>query len=73
MVANNLANSGTGGFKLDREFYSLFSAGKAEPSKATPIPRSPSSRNSGPISARARFSPRAILWIWRLSAKDSSW
>jgi flagellar basal-body rod protein FlgF len=26
MLANNLANSGTGGFKLDREFYSLFSA-----------------------------------------------
>ncbi len=28
MLANNLANSGTGGFKLDREFYSLFSAGE---------------------------------------------
>jgi flagellar basal-body rod protein FlgF len=27
LVANNLANAGTGGFKLDREFYSLFSAG----------------------------------------------
>ena len=27
MLANNLANSGTGGFKLDREFYSLFSSG----------------------------------------------
>src|SRR5580692_6930078 len=26
MLANNLANSGTSGFKLDREFYSLFSA-----------------------------------------------
>jgi flagellar basal-body rod protein FlgF len=26
MLANNLANSSTGGFKLDREFYSLFSA-----------------------------------------------
>ena len=26
LVANNLANSTTGGFKLDREFYSLFSA-----------------------------------------------
>jgi flagellar basal-body rod protein FlgF len=26
MVANNLANSTTGGFKLDREFYSLFTA-----------------------------------------------
>jgi flagellar basal-body rod protein FlgF len=26
MLANNLANSGTGGFKLDREFYTLFSA-----------------------------------------------
>jgi flagellar basal-body rod protein FlgF len=28
MLANNLANSGTGGFKLDREFYSLFPAGE---------------------------------------------
>ncbi|HEY1757497.1 MAG TPA: flagellar hook basal-body protein [Bryobacteraceae bacterium] len=27
LVANNLANSTTSGFKLDREFYSLFSAG----------------------------------------------
>jgi flagellar basal-body rod protein FlgF len=27
LVANNLANATTGGFKLDREFYSLFSAG----------------------------------------------
>jgi flagellar basal body rod protein FlgG len=27
LVANNLANSATSGFKLDREFYSLFSAG----------------------------------------------
>lgn len=26
LVANNLANTTTGGFKLDREFYSLFSA-----------------------------------------------
>jgi flagellar basal-body rod protein FlgF len=26
MLANNLANSTTGGFKLDREFYTLFSA-----------------------------------------------
>ncbi len=30
MLANNLANSGTGGFKLDREFYSLFSAADNE-------------------------------------------
>jgi flagellar basal-body rod protein FlgF len=29
MLANNLANSGTGGFKLDREFYTLFSAADA--------------------------------------------
>jgi flagellar basal-body rod protein FlgF len=39
MLANNLANSGTGGFKLDREFYSLFSAAdndvEGEPSQTT--------------------------------------
>jgi len=29
MLANNLANSTTGGFKLDREFYTLFSASDA--------------------------------------------
>ncbi len=28
LVANNLANATTGGFKLDREFYSLFAAGQ---------------------------------------------
>ncbi len=30
LVANNLANSTTGGFKLDQEFYSLFTAGEDE-------------------------------------------
>lgn len=30
LVANNLANTTTGGFKLDREFYSLFSAADNE-------------------------------------------
>jgi flagellar basal body rod protein FlgG len=28
LVANNLANAGTSGYKLDQEFYSLFSAGE---------------------------------------------
>jgi len=30
MVANNLANTTTGGFKLDREFYTLFTAAENE-------------------------------------------
>ena len=30
LVANNLANTTTGGFKLDREFYSLFTAADSE-------------------------------------------
>ena len=30
MVANNLANTTTGGFKLDREFYSVFTAADNE-------------------------------------------
>jgi flagellar basal-body rod protein FlgF len=30
LVANNLANSTTGGFKLDQEFYSLFTAAEDE-------------------------------------------
>ena len=31
MLANNLANATTGGYKLDREFYSLFTAGDEVP------------------------------------------
>jgi len=41
LVANNLANSATGGFKLDREFYSLFSEGQdseGEGGSATKLP-----------------------------------
>jgi flagellar basal-body rod protein FlgF len=40
MVANNLANTTTGGFKLDREFYSLFTAADndAEDSASTKLP-----------------------------------
>ena len=35
MVANNLANTTTGGFKLDREFYSLFTAAENEGDEAS--------------------------------------
>ncbi len=35
MVANNLANTTTGGFKLDREFYSLFTAAESEGHEAS--------------------------------------
>ncbi len=35
MVANNLANTTTGGFKLDREFYSLFTAAESEGDEAS--------------------------------------
>jgi flagellar basal body rod protein FlgG len=35
MVANNLANTTTGGFKLDREFYSLFTAAENEDDEAS--------------------------------------
>ena len=40
LVANNLANSTTGGFKLDQEFYSLFTAadGESEDGTATTLP-----------------------------------
>jgi flagellar basal-body rod protein FlgF len=39
MVANNLANTTTGGFKLDREFYSLFTAAEDEgDEKSTKLP-----------------------------------
>ena len=41
LVANNLANATTGGFKLDREFYSLFSEGQdseGEGASATKLP-----------------------------------
>ena len=36
MLANNLANASTGGFKLDREFYSLYVSPEAGASSATP-------------------------------------
>ena len=64
LVANNLANATTGGFKLDREFYSLFSASDDTGMKGTPSPNFPSSRSNGPISAKACFSPQATLSIW---------
>jgi len=35
LVANNLANTTTGGFKLDREFYTLFTAADDESSSAS--------------------------------------
>jgi len=40
LVANNLANTTTGGFKLDQEFYSLFTADEENPSDpaATRLP-----------------------------------
>jgi flagellar basal-body rod protein FlgF len=40
LVANNLANTTTGGFKLDREFYSLFTAAdnEAEGESGTTLP-----------------------------------
>jgi flagellar basal-body rod protein FlgF len=38
LVANNLANATTGGFKLDREFYSLFTAAADAPSDASRLP-----------------------------------
>jgi flagellar basal-body rod protein FlgF len=41
LVANNLANSTTGGFKLDREFYSLFTAADSEGSGENPATRLP--------------------------------
>jgi len=36
MLANNLANSTTGGFKLDREFYSLYVSSEAQASSPDP-------------------------------------
>ena len=36
MLANNLANASTGGFKLDREFYSLYVSPDAEVSPGAP-------------------------------------
>jgi flagellar basal-body rod protein FlgF len=36
MLANNLANASTGGFKLDREFYSLYVSPDAEGSQSMP-------------------------------------
>src|SRR5580658_9567803 len=39
LLANNMANASTGGYKADREFYSLYTAGEAQDSgSATTMP-----------------------------------
>jgi len=37
MLANNVANAGTGGYKSDREFYSLYLAPEAESNPVMPL------------------------------------
>jgi flagellar basal-body rod protein FlgF len=38
LLANNLANASTGGYKADREFYSLYAAPEAEGDSSTTMP-----------------------------------
>jgi flagellar basal-body rod protein FlgF len=38
LVANNVANASTGGYKADREFYSLWVAPEAQDESATTMP-----------------------------------
>src|SRR5580704_1236142 len=38
LLANNIANSSTGGYKADREFYSLYAAPEAESDNPTTMP-----------------------------------
>src|SRR5579862_5859905 len=38
LLANNVANASTNGYKADREFYSLYVAPEAEGSEATTMP-----------------------------------
>jgi flagellar basal body rod protein FlgG len=35
LLANNMANASTGGYKADREFYSLYTAPEAEDGDST--------------------------------------
>jgi len=37
LLANNIANATTGGYKSDREFYSLYSAPEAESLSTMPV------------------------------------
>jgi flagellar basal body rod protein FlgG len=37
LLANNLANASTNGYKLDREFYGLYSSEEVAPGSATPV------------------------------------
>jgi flagellar basal body rod protein FlgG len=37
LLANNIANAATGGYKSDREFYSLYTAAEAESSSTMPL------------------------------------
>src|ERR1700691_3247989 len=38
LLANNIANASTGGYKADREFYSLYAAADAEADNGTTMP-----------------------------------
>jgi flagellar basal-body rod protein FlgF len=52
MLANNLSNAGTSGYKTDREFYSLYvspEAGGAEPATVPVVERSWIDFSSGPL------------------------
>jgi flagellar basal-body rod protein FlgF len=41
LLANNMANASTGGYKADREFYSLYSAPEAQDSTTMPLVERP--------------------------------
>jgi len=54
LLANNMANASTGGYKADREFYSLYTAGEAQDSGSDttmPVVQQPwTDLSQGPIS-----------------------
>lgn len=52
MLANNIANSATGGYKGDREFYSLYASAEADQTSALPmIDRPWTDFSQGPLRA----------------------
>src|SRR5580704_8991055 len=55
LLANNMSNASTGGYKADREFYSLYTAGEAQDSGSSttmPLVQQPwTDLSQGPISS----------------------
>ena len=64
LLANNLANAATSGFKSDREFYGVYSSLDSDDgSGGGPSSSMPLSSANGPTSPPASFRLLAVRWM----------